>query len=196
MKFEVGDKVKIKKWDNPLKIIYGIEDNDPVNVLMRTTGAMYEDDGAVFYIIKRNPLLRRYTVKKYGGEETRTVSEKLLETVENKIVITNDGNETIAKLCSGDVVVRMEKVSVSPDEEFNFIDQARRAFDKLTSEKAEFVRGAKYKVVNNFFTHNIEIGKIVTVTTDSPLICGHVAVFEQEDCEPILLSLYDVERVE
>ncbi len=196
MKFKVGDKVKIKEYDNPLKI-FGIDDNDPVNVFARTAGIMYEDGGAVFVVIKRNPLLRRYTVKKCDGEETRTVSEKLLESVENKIVITTDGEETIAKLCGGDVVVRMEQVSVSPDEEFDFIDQARRAFDKLTCEKAEFVRGAKYKVVNNLFTnHNIEIGKIVTVTTDSPLICGHIAVFEQEDCEPLLLSLYDVERVE
>ena len=196
MKFEIGDKVKINKSDNALKI-FGIEDNDPVNVLMRTTGAMYEDDGAVFYVIKRNPLLRRYTVKKYGGEETRTVSEKLLESVENKIVITNDGNETIAKLCSGDVVVRMEKVSVSPDEEFNFIHQARRAFDKLTCEKAEHVKGAKYKIVNNLFTnHNIEHGEIVTATIDSPLMCGHLALFVQEDGELILLSLYEVELVE
>lgn len=196
MKFELGDKVKIKEWDNPLKI-FGIDDNDPVNVFARTANIGYEDGGAVFVITKRHPLLRRYTVKNYDREETRTVSEKLLESVENKIVITNDGEETIAKLCSGDVVVRMEQVSVSPAEKFDFIDQARRAFDKLTREKAEFVRGAKYKIVNNLFTnHNIEIGKIVTVTTDSPLICGHIAVFEQDDCEPILLSLYDVERVE
>lgn len=194
MKFKVGDKVKIKEYDNPLKI-FGIGDNDPVNVWARTANIGYEDDGAVFAVTKRNPLLRRYTVKKSDGEETWTVSEKLLEPVENKIVITTDGEETIAKLCGGDVVVRMEQVSVSSAEEFDFIDQARRAFDKLTREKAEYVCGAKYKIVNNLFTnHNIELGKIVTAASNQ-VIGDHLALFELGGCI-FYLSLYEVERVE
>lgn len=193
MKFKVGDKVKIKKWDNPLKI-FGIGDNDPVNVWARTANIMYEDDGAVFAVTKRNPLLRRYTVKKYDGEETWTVSEKLLEPVENKIVITTDGEETTAKLCGGDVVVRMEQVSVSPAEEFDFRYQARRAFDKLTCEKAEYVYGAKYKIANNLFTnHNIELGKIVTAPSNH-VICGNLAPFELGGCI-FYLSLYEVEQI-
>lgn len=72
----------------------------------------------------------------------------------DKIVITTNGKETLARLYEGNKVIKTATAKCSPDDTFNFETGAKIAFDRLMGEKPE----GKPKYYN---------GKIVCVT-------GHV----------------------
>lgn len=50
---------------------------------------------------------------------------------ENKIVITRDGTETLARLYDGNKVIKTATAKCSPDDTFNFETGATIAFDRL-----------------------------------------------------------------
>lgn len=50
---------------------------------------------------------------------------------ENKIVITTDGTETLARLYDGNKVIKTATAKCSPDDKFNFETGATIAFDRL-----------------------------------------------------------------
>ena len=67
---------------------------------------------------------------------------------ENKIVITTDGTETLAKLYDGKKVVKTATAKCSPDDKFSFETGAKIAFERLfDSEEKEEPKYFNGKVV-------------------------------------------------
>lgn len=65
----------------------------------------------------------------------------------NKIVITTDGKETLARLYDGNNVIESATAKCSPDDEFDFNIGARIAFDRLIGEE-KTEQKKKWRVVN------------------------------------------------
>lgn len=63
---------------------------------------------------------------------------------DNKVVITTDGKETIARLYENDKVIKSAVAKCSPDDRFDFNTGAKIAFDRLMGEKPD----EKWRVVN------------------------------------------------
>lgn len=105
--------------------------------------------------------------------------ERGLERADNqKIVITTDGKETLARLYESGKVTKIAKAICSPDDEFDFQIGAKTAFDRLFKSKTKPVEGEMYRVVgntNNF--HHFPIGekvKCISVREDE------ISVFRSE----------------
>ena len=98
--------------------------------------------------------------------------DEMFESVARKIVITTDGNETLARLYEGNKVVKSATAKCAPDDEFNFNTGARLAFDRLigeekTAEKWRVVHrparvGDYIRIKRTNFSFN-EIGDILKV---------------------------------
>lgn len=101
---------------------------------------------------------------------TKGVVIKDLELYDDpKIVITTDGNKTLARLYENNKVVRTAEAKCSP----NFETGAKLAFERLIEKKDEFVPYLKNEVIGEF------LGKIGTPTkmkdiTGQPLFVGDV----------------------
>ena len=112
MKFKVGDKVIAKK-------------NAPYNI---TTNGW---KGVVVRLIDKS----EYII--VGGESGHKfeVLPKYFDLVnDNKIVITTNGNETVAKLYEGKKVVKTATAKCSPSDTFDFTAGAKIALDRLIKE--------------------------------------------------------------
>ena len=103
-------------------------------------------------------------------EETFSVNSKYFELYDyNKIVITTDGNKTLARLYENNEVVRTAEAKCSP----NFETGAKLAFERLIEKKDEFVPHLKSEVAGEF------LGKIGAPTrmqdiAGRPLFVGDV----------------------
>ena len=91
----------------------------------------------------------------------------------NKIVITTDGNKTLARLYENDKVVRTAEAKCNPEDTFDFETGAKLAFERLMKKKDEFMPYLKSEVIGAFY------GKIGTLTkmkdiTGEPLFVGDV----------------------
>lgn len=88
----------------------------------------------------------------------------------NKIVITTDGTETLARLYDGNKVIKSAVAKCSPDDTFDFGTGAIIAFDRLMEDKKaeekkhKYKAGDKVKVISNTCHHFCEIGETVTLT--------------------------------
>ena len=71
-------------------------------------------------------------------------NEEVTLITENKIVITTDGKETLARLYEDNKVVKSAVAKCSPDDIFDFNTGAKIAFNRLMEEKPE----KKWRVVN------------------------------------------------
>ena len=77
---------------------------------------------------------------------------------ENKIVITTDGTETLARLYDGKKVVKTATAKCSPDDKFSFETGAKIAFERLfDSEEPKYFSG-KAVCVNKYL--GFTVGKI------------------------------------
>lgn len=77
---------------------------------------------------------------------------------ENKIVITSDGEKTLARLYDGEKVVKTATAKCSLDDKFNFETEAKIAFERLfDSEEPKYFNG-KAVCVNKYV--GFTIGKI------------------------------------
>ena len=80
---------------------------------------------------------------------------------ENKIIITTDGTETLARLYGGNKVIKTATAKCSPDDEFDFETGAtiafERLFDKHEKEEPKYFNG---KVVCVYGELGFTAGKI------------------------------------
>lgn len=134
MKFKVGDRVKVIKVNNHFKASH---------VGRVTTIRAVNPNGDRHTSVHGE----HYTI--VGGSPFVFYTDELAAMV-NKIVITTDGKETLARLYDGDKVLKSATAKCSPDDTFNFETGARMAFDRLFAEekkeeKPKFEVGKMYK---------------------------------------------------
>jgi hypothetical protein len=120
MKFKVGDKVKVVKVNHKIKNGY---------------------IGKEMVISSINPNIKNRATKSsenhYGFEKCVFVfyDSELAPVDNHKIVITTDGNKTLARLYEGNNVIKSAVAKCSPEDTFDFETGARIAFDRLVGEK-------------------------------------------------------------
>ena len=89
---------------------------------------------------------------------------------ENKIVITTDGTETLARLYDGNKIIKTSTAKCSPDDKFDFETGATIAFDRLF-DKYE-------KEESKYFN-----GKVVCVSEQyAGFTCGKIYEFVNGQC--------------
>ena len=153
MKYKVGDKVRIvSEWGK------GCEQNS---------------DGKMDKWLGKNMTIRAiyygnaYKMKEDAAEwrgDGWTWNENCIAgfACENKIVITSNGVETLARLYDGNKVIKTATAKCSPDDTFNFETGAtiafERLFDKHEKEEPKHFNG-KVVCVNGQYT-GFTVGKI------------------------------------
>lgn len=127
MKYKVGDKVRIvSEWG---KGCY----QDPKGKMDNWLGKVM----TVNYV--GEILYRMVEDSEYWGW-TENCIEGLA--CENKIVITTDGTETLARLYDGNKVIKTATAKCSPDDEFDLETGAKIAFERLLgSEEPKYFNG-------------------------------------------------------
>ena len=114
MKFKIGDKVRF------------VEDTD--------CGSAKVGDRGVIFEVKNYGC--PYHVKLTDGRKAWCLERRVvLDKSGNKIVITIDGTETVARLFDGKECVKTATAKCSPDDEFDFEVGARIAFDRLVKKE-------------------------------------------------------------
>ena len=148
MKYKVGDKVRIvSKWRE--------------GCYPHPQGGMDKWLGKVMTI--KEVSNRFYKMEEDGGHWFwwELSIEGLAETVNKKIVITTDGEETLARLYDGNKVVKTATAKCSPADTFDFKNGAELAFNRLFEkekkpEKQKYYNG-KVVCVEKRYKHSIPI---------------------------------------
>ena len=162
MKFKVGDIVRGMK-----KSPYGITNENMTQGEVIAVGS-YEEDGDI--IVK----VLEHKIAPSAEGSYHPVNSKYFELYDyNKIVITTDGNKTLARLYENNEVVRTAEAKCSPEDTFDFETGAKLAFEQLMEKKDEFVPYLKSETIG------VSYGKIGTPTkmediTGEPLFVGDV----------------------
>ena len=166
MKYKVGDKVRVVKVNHALKKIY--VGNEVIIKSINPNGNLYPHG------------------THYGVERSCFVfTEKELAPVDNhKIVITTDGNKTLARLYEGNYVIKSAVAKCSPEDEFVFETGAKLAFDRLMSEDKSKYYNGKVVCVETPYPNAFTVGKIYTVSDgvlrydDGDIACVDKTSFE------------------
>lgn len=130
MKYKVGDKVIVREWDDMEKE-FGLDSDGDIKAKCCFVRSMREHCGKEM-IIKRdrgNGLFNMVGTDFNFSEDT--FEKKHLQ----KIVITTDGVETLARLYDGDKVVKRAIAKCSPNDTFDFNVGAKLAFERLTKDE-------------------------------------------------------------
>lgn len=165
MKFKVGDKVRVRA-DLTTGKGYG---KDGVNA----TGDMVRLAGKIVTIIQ-SPYPDRYWVE---GCYWNWVDEMFDSASNQKIVITTDGVETLARLYEGEKVIKSATAKCNPEDTFDFKVGAKLAYDRLmgeekTESKSETKLDETFKfkvgdrVIVNDDLKTDEIGTIICIKAD------------------------------
>ena len=137
MKYKVGDKVRIvSEWGEGCH--------------QSPYGEMNKWLGKVMTIINVDCDMECYKMREdeseqdgYGWYWYENSIEGLA--CENKIVITTDGTETLARLYDGNKVIKTTTAKCSPDDKFDFETGATiafdRLFDKYEKEESKYLNG-------------------------------------------------------
>ena len=128
MKFKVGDIVRGMK-----KSPYGITNENMTKGKVVVVGSYGEDADIIVKVLE-------HKTKPEWIEYTFPVNSKYFELYDyNKIVITTDGNKTLARLYENNEVIRTAEAKCSPEDTFEFETGAKLAFERLMEKKDEFV---------------------------------------------------------
>lgn len=164
MNYKVGDKVRIREWDEMEKE-FGLDSDGDIICEGYFMRAMKKFCGKIFTVEK---VYKTYYVLK--GVENFCFSDDMLEPIgDNKIVITTDGKTTLARLYDGKKVVKTAKAICAPEDEFNFMAGAELAFNRLTENKPKYYNG-KVVCVKAGYKCPYTIGKIYE------FVNGHVCI--------------------
>lgn len=162
MKYKVGDKVRIvSKWG---------EKNTGIN----SEGKMDKWLGKVMTIRRAGGAY--YKMEEDKGEHingwlwSEDEIEGLATECNQKIVITADGKETLARLYDGKNVIKTATAKCAPDDTFDFATGAKLAFDRLMGEtKPETKTEEKLRYYN---------GKVVCVSNEIDFTIGKIYEFK------------------
>lgn len=129
MKYKVGDKVIVRKWDD-MEREFGVDRHGDINAKCIFVTGMRQFCGKTLTI---QSITRQgnYTVKETAFIFSEDTFEK---NNTQKIVITTDGVETLARLYEGDKVVKKATAKCSPDDTFDFNVGAKIAFERLMND--------------------------------------------------------------
>ena len=158
MKFKIGDIVRGTK-----NRIYSITNEDMTKGLVVYVRSYDEDDEIEIKVLE-------HKTKPEEIGHSFSVKSKFFELYDDpKIVITTDGNKTLARLYENNEVVRTAEAKCSP----NFETGAKLAFERLMEKKDGFVPYLKDETTGVFY------GKLGTPTkmkdiTGEPLFVGDV----------------------
>lgn len=140
MQYKIGDKVTIRSW-NEMEKQFGLDKDGDIKTRCCFTRAMRQYCGKEMTIVGTT-LGGNYTMR----DNIFIFSEDAFEKKRNqKIVITSDGIETLARLYEDGKVVKSATAKCSPEDEFDFSIGARLAFDRLLDEEK---KEQKWRVVN------------------------------------------------
>jgi hypothetical protein len=126
MKYKVGDKVRVRS-NLIVGKAYFMEDGKTRDSFVDSMRALC---GNIVTIAGTSG--GKYRIEECGHNWT----DEMLEPVNNqKIVITTDGKETLARLYDGDKVVKSATAKCNPADTFDFAAGAKLAFERLTAEE-------------------------------------------------------------
>ena len=137
MKYKIGDKVRVRQWDEMEKE-FGLDPWGDIKCDRIFTRDMREYCGKVFTV--RNVFSRAYYLdgcKSDFGFWWGFSDDMLVPAVDKKIVITTDGKTTLARLYEDKKIVKTAKAKCSPEDKFDFIAGAELAFERLTQNKVK-----------------------------------------------------------
>lgn len=164
MKYKVGDKVIVREWDDMEKE-FGLDSGGDIKAKCCFVESMREHCGKSVTITGFTPE-GNYWVK----ESMFIFSEDTFEKKHHqKIVITTDGVETLARLYDGDKVVKKATAKCFPEDTFDFNVGAKLAFERLTKDDGKWrvvhrkpKVGDYIRLVRASFSFN-EVGDILKV---------------------------------
>ena len=162
MKFKVGDIVRGMK-NSP----YGITNENMTKGEVIAVGSYEDDDDIIVKVLE-------HKIAPSAEGSYHPVNSKYFELYDyNKIVITTDGNKTLARLYENNEVVRTAEAKCSPEDTFEFETGAKLAFERLMEKEDEFVPYLKSETIG------VSYGKIGTPTkmkdiAGQPLFVGDV----------------------
>lgn len=130
MKYEVGDKVRIRSWDS-MASQYGTDSRDgSINVRHSFTKPMGKYCGKLVTIAELRPSFNGYKIEEDGG--AWTYSDEMFETTSSTIIIYRNDDEVIALDKS---TGKMNKAICSPEDEFDFYTGASLAITRLINDE-------------------------------------------------------------
>ena len=141
MKFKVGDRVRIRQWDD-MKKEFGTVSWGAINCSNAFTEGMRELCGKkatishIYGAFSKNVSLKDF--ENCEGIDTNwCYSTDMLEPVEDdtEIVISKDGKEVRAVYKANGMVVKESVAKCHPDDRFNFKTGAEIAFSRLFEKK-------------------------------------------------------------
>lgn len=179
MNYKAGDKVKVKEWDDMLK---GSRVNADGNIPL--------SDGYVFNRLMREYCGKEMTVKEVCGDKFYHLAEDshgwsfrddMLVHNNQKIVITSDGKETLARLYDGGKVVKTATAKCSPNDTFDFKTGAMLAFERLMNE-------GKWRVVHR----KPKVGDYVRIKHNDYHDMANVGdILKVDDVSGYIVSIYN-----
>lgn len=175
MKYKVGDKVKVREWEDMEKE-FGLDRDGDIGIKPCFSKNMREYCGRIMTISHAN----RTDYHTDGNDWFWT--DKMFEPVDNhKIVITTDGSETLARFYDGEKVIKTATAKCAPDDTFDFAADAKLAFERLMNNE-------KWRVVNR----HPKVGDYIRIKHNDYSKCADIGdILKADEVEYLIVSVYN-----